>query len=233
MLKYGKRKASLLPSFSTIRDASAMSRSRSSKKQGKYSCMSSLDLTSIDALDAFLESCALLGANIFYCTGSTALETVGRPHISNPIASRHDNSVDEMASMLLDDTTTLLGPTKRVAVKHVESPQDKDLPQIPKLLFNADDAWPHRTAPVDTAAGDVNAIKILDGSEVADNSMSHIFGQSADHSTPPIPRRVSGPGAFIFVFNPSSQVLQMLCSRTPLRRVRTQWNFTILSFHSV
>ena len=199
-----------------------MSRSRSSKKRGKQSCMSSQDLISIDALDAFIERCALLGADIFHSIASTALEAVGRPHISNPIASRHDNSVNDMASMLLEDTTTVQNPAKRVAVKHVESPQDRDLPQIPKLLFNSDDAWAHCTAPVVTAAGDVNAMKFLDGSEVADSSTSYIFGQSADYSTPPIPRRVSDPGAFKFPFNVNSQaLLKMLCSRGPLRGART------------
>ena len=142
------------------------------------------------------------GAKIFFRTGSTALETLGRPCISNPIASHHDNSIDEMVGMLLDDTRTVLDPTGSVAVKHVESPEDKDLPQIPKLLFNADDAWAHRIAPVVTAAGNVNTTRFLDGSEVADSSTSHVFGQSTDPSKPPIPRRVRGFKPFMFHSTP-------------------------------
>jgi hypothetical protein len=161
---------------------------------------------------------------------------LGRPRISNPIAFHHDNSVDEMASMLLDDTTTIPDPTKPVAAQRVESSaEDKDLPQLPELLFNGDDAWARRTGPVVTAAGNVNEIQFMDGSEAVGSCSSHMFGHSADHSTPPIPRRVSHSRAVDFPSIPSSQnSLRWLLSTISsiLLGGQIKWNFNLLFCHT-
>ena len=117
-----------------------------------------------------------------------------------------------MASMLLGDTTTINDPTKRVAVQHVGSPADKALPQLPELLFNGDDAWAQKTTPVVTAAGKLNEIHFPENSVIANNSSSQMFGQFADYSTPPIPRRVSTFGAIIlYSVLPSSGSTQPGC----------------------
>jgi hypothetical protein len=64
-----------------------------------------------------------------------------------------DDSIDDLASMLLDDTTLdqmKADPGKRLSrISIVNSPPDQEskaLPQLPGLLFNGDDAWALRTS---------------------------------------------------------------------------------------
>jgi hypothetical protein len=94
--------------------------------------------------------------------------------------------MDEMASMLLDDTKTMLDTPEPASAKQ----ENKNLPQLPDLLFNGDDAWAHKSRPVVTAAGNLNQIPFVE-SDYANDFSSQTFWDSADHSTPPIPRRVS------------------------------------------
>jgi len=117
-----------------------------------------------------------------------------------------DDSIREMASMLLDDTSEeqikpnpgrYLSqiPTAKtlpnLAHAHVDS--HKSLPQLPKLVFNGDDAWAMRMAPVVTTAGDSNSTYFDSGSEGARNvfPLTSAHAHSRKGSAPTIPRNSS------------------------------------------
>lgn len=85
-----------------------------------------------------------------------------------------------MANMLLDDTTTISTPTKRIAV-HRDAQQNKNLPQLPP-----DDAWAQTTEHVVTAAGEISQ-----SFNYAEQSTSKFFDSVEQSTPPPIPRRVS------------------------------------------
>ena len=105
-------------------------------------------------------------------TGSTAFNVSKIHHSTDgrePHYSRHDDSIDEMASILLDDTTEEQlkpEPGKRLSrvgiaqalpsIQRVDPNAAKSLPQLPKLLFNGDDVWAMKSSPVVTAAGSSN-----------------------------------------------------------------------------
>jgi hypothetical protein len=128
---------------------------------------------------------------------STALENIHKASISNPLIShlsqhpQHDNSVDEIANLLQEDTATISEPSKRIAIERVYSLNQRDTPLLPKMCFNGADAWAAETAPVVTAAGKVNAMYVSNSSGFPEDSTSQFFGNSVEQSTPPIPRRVS------------------------------------------
>ena len=109
---------------------------------------------------------------------------------SNTVSLNHDDSIDEMANMLLDDSTTVSDPAKRA--------QEKDLPHLPP----PDDAWAKKTAHSVSAAGEMNEIKSLSqsfppGEQMESQCFSSMeltetqFFKSIERSTPPIPRKSS------------------------------------------
>jgi hypothetical protein len=116
--------------------------------------------------------------------------------------SRED-SIEEMASMLLDDTTIHQANTdaqsggrlsQAAAIEMFDESggpeKGKDLPQLPKLLFNGDDAWAMRGAPVVTAAGSSNQIRFSGDSDplgISFQSTNHI----GNGFSPVIPRKSS------------------------------------------
>jgi hypothetical protein len=118
--------------------------------------------------------------------------------ISNQILPKHDGSIDEMANTLLDDTARVSESTKRVAVARLVSPAEQDLPQLPHMRSNRDDAWAWGTAHEVTAIGETN--------ELSENSTSQFFN-SAQQLAPSIPRRVSFHGAILFLI---SQILVLV-----------------------
>jgi hypothetical protein len=123
------------------------------------------------------------------------------------IPSHQDDSIEEIASMLLDETTMdqFNGePGKRLsqiaAAKTFPQPpcsaaQDsKALPQLPQLLFNGDDAWAMRSSPVMTAAGGCNEVQFSAGDEEPDSYPPNLSRQPPHVrkcSAPPLPRRSS------------------------------------------
>jgi hypothetical protein len=135
---------------------------------------------------------------------------------SHTIESRHrppsnrDDSIEEMASLLLNDTTIdqlKAEPGKRLlqigssqALTDISSficdgskalPQ---LPQLPQLIFNGDDAWAMKMAPVVTAAGSSNEVHFNgnNGELKPPKPPQHQPAQRARKgSGPPIPRKSS------------------------------------------
>jgi hypothetical protein len=143
-------------------------------------------------------------ANPYLYAGSTTYSMSAFQDDRAPIPSRHDNSIEEMASMLLDDTTTdrlKTEPGKRLSqitaskalpdIAH----EKKALPQLPQLLFNGDDAWAMKTTPVVTAAGGSNAMRFTGDPDDIDSYPPPLPRYSACYSrkgtAPPIPRRSS------------------------------------------
>jgi hypothetical protein len=87
-------------------------------------------------------------------TGPARIERESQNGVeTQPEPSPQDDSIDELASMLLDDTTLdqmKADPGKRLSrVSTVNSPSDEEskaLPQLPGLIFNGDDAWALKTS---------------------------------------------------------------------------------------
>jgi hypothetical protein len=131
-----------------------------------------------------------LGANIIYSPGTSNPVTLHRPVTSTTVSLNHDNSIDDMVNMLLDDTTTISDPPKRA--------QEKDLPHLPP----PDDSWAKKTAHSVSAAGEINEMNSLSqsltpGEQMGSRFFSSMeltesqFFKSIERSTPPIPRRSS------------------------------------------
>ncbi len=119
-------------------------------------------------------------------------------------ASGHDDSIEEMASMLLDDTTIdQLKPEagKRLSqtavakalpiLPRLGSQDEKNLPQLPRLVFNGDDAWAMRNTPVVTAAGSSNQIEFNDDHLEPPTPLINVASHARKSSAPPVPRRSS------------------------------------------
>lgn len=119
---------------------------------------------------------------------------------SNP----HDDSIEEMASILLDDTLLdQLRPeggkrmSQTAASKAIPSFQRSDsqdaktLPQLPKLIFNGDDAWAMRTAPVVTAAGSSNMTEFSEDNPQPSSFLNRLSAHARKSSIPDIPRKSS------------------------------------------
>jgi hypothetical protein len=117
-----------------------------------------------------------------------------------------DDSIGEMASMLLDDTTedqlktrpnrrlSQMTTTKTVSnLVHTQADEYKAHPQLPELIFNRDDAWAMKTAPVVTAAGNSNSMYFDRGSDGASNlpALPIARAHSRKGSVPAIPRKSS------------------------------------------
>jgi hypothetical protein len=139
-------------------------------------------------------------------TGSTAFNLSTIHHSTDgiePQYSRHDDSIDEMASILLDDTTEEQlkpEPGRRLSrigiaqalpsIQRVDHNAAKSLPQLPKLLFNGDDAWAMKSSPVVTAAGSSNQM-VFSSDTPASLNVSADSPQFKKSPAPAIPRKSS------------------------------------------
>jgi hypothetical protein len=123
---------------------------------------------------------------------------------TNPVLSRDDDSIEEMASILLEDTTIdQLKPESGMRMSQigtakvlpddprVGSSDSKVLPQLPQLLFNGDAAWAMNTTPVVTAAGRTNETQFSSESAGQQLYPPTVFTHARKGSGPPIPRRSS------------------------------------------
>ncbi|KAF4636248.1 hypothetical protein G7Y89_g1858 [Cudoniella acicularis] len=176
-ITYGKRRHSLFPSFSVLRDSDSASKSKKDKSTSRGSTIT---------LSAFHDSKS-----------------------KDNRSSHHDDSIDEMVSYLLDDTTVEQlreDPGKRLSQisvpnelssisPHIASPDDKGLPQLPNLIFNGDDAWAMRSTPVVIAIGSFNEIQFNSSFDELNSIPPSIAKHPSNHlrksSAPPIPRKSS------------------------------------------
>ncbi|KAG4436417.1 hypothetical protein IFR05_008110 [Cadophora sp. M221] len=174
MATYGKKKRSILPSFSVLRDLDNDPKPKKDKSKKRGSLAFSMP--------TFHDS------------------NFKKESPSN----HHDDSIEEMASILLDDTTMdQLRPeggkrmSQSAASKALpgfprsESQDGKNLPQLPKLIFNGDDAWAMRTAPVVTAAGTSNQMEFGDDNNQPSSFLNRLSAHTRKSSIPEIPRRSS------------------------------------------
>lgn len=117
----------------------------------------------------------------------------------------HDDSIEEMASMLLEDTTinqlnANTEPDRRLshaaAAKifnsYSRADARQDLPQLPRLTFSGDDAWAMQTSPVIAASGNSNQIRF----DLDDDPLSLPLQPTLKHNrkgsiAPTIPRKSS------------------------------------------
>jgi hypothetical protein len=202
MATYGKKKRSILPSFSTLRDSDVHNTGKDKiKKRGQY-------LHFVRKIHRFVNALGhhdLLRTSKLMPTGSTTFNLSTIHHSTNgrePYYSRHDDSIDEMASILLDDTTEELKPEpgKRLSrigiaqalpsIQRVDSSAAKSLPQLPKLLFNGDDAWAMKSSPVVTAAGSSNQM-VFSSDTPESLNVSADSPQFKKSPAPTIPRKSS------------------------------------------
>ena len=120
-----------------------------------------------------------------------------------PQSNHHDDSIEEMASILLDDTTidqlrpeggksmSQSAASKALPGLRTESQDGKSLPQLPKLVFNGDDAWAMKTAPVVTAAGTSNQMEFSEDNPQPSTFLNRLSAHARKSSIPEIPRRSS------------------------------------------
>jgi hypothetical protein len=119
--------------------------------------------------------------------------------IAGPL-SHHDDSLEEMANMLLEDTTIDQSksdhgqpPSQIAAVRMLPSISSQNmrvLPQLPELHFNKDDAWAMNANTVVAAAGNFNEIQPFGGTNAPGNYPQKPFTHSRK-GPPPIPRKSS------------------------------------------
>ncbi|KAL2073756.1 hypothetical protein VTL71DRAFT_11082 [Oculimacula yallundae] len=175
MATYGKKKRGLLSSFSVLRDSDNIP---SKSKKDKTNQRGSLAL-------------------------STPVFQDSNYNKESP-SNHHDDSIEEMASMLLDDTNMdQLRPEggKRMSqtaaskampgYPRTESQDGKSLPQLPQLTFNGDDAWAMRLAPAQTAAGMTNQVEFSEDDAQPANFLNRLSAQTRKSSAPVIPRKSS------------------------------------------
>lgn len=114
--------------------------------------------------------------------------------------SHHDDSLEEMANMLLEDTTIDQSesdhgqPASHIAAVRMLpsiSSQERVLPQLPELHFNRDDAWATNANTVVAAAGNVNEIQPFGGTNAPGNYHQKLSTRSRKGPAPPIPRKSS------------------------------------------
>ncbi|EPE34537.1 hypothetical protein GLAREA_10231 [Glarea lozoyensis ATCC 20868] len=189
MEKPGRKRRSLLESFSAFRDSSS----------GKHK------KEKVQERSGFQSSTVTLAA--FY-EGRSREQLV-------PPSEEYEDSVEEMADALLNDTTLeqpKIDPGRRLSQigltlgnSGISTPRtieddnsdtrhnrnnNKDLPQLPAFIFNGDDAWAMRTSPVVTAAGNSNLTRFsmdVPPTPPAKTEYSH----NRKGSAPAIPRRSS------------------------------------------
>ncbi|KAH7407885.1 hypothetical protein BKA64DRAFT_433898 [Cadophora sp. MPI-SDFR-AT-0126] len=173
MATYGKKKHSILPSFSVLKDSDNESKPKKDKSKRRGSMAFSMPT--------------------FHDNN----------YKKESPSNHHDDSIEEMASILLDDTTmdqlrpeggkrmSQSAASKALPGLRTESQDGKSLPQLPKLIFNGDDAWALRTAPVVTAAGTSNQIEFSESSPQPSTFLHRISAHARKSSIPEIPRRSS------------------------------------------
>ncbi|KAK0116651.1 hypothetical protein ONS96_012506 [Cadophora gregata f. sp. sojae] len=173
MATYGKKKRSILPSFSVLRDSDNESKPKKDKSKKRGSMAFSMP--------TFHDS----------------------NYKKESPSTNHDDSIEEMASILLDDTTmdqlrpeggkrmSQSAASKALPGLRTESQDGKNLPQLPKLVFNGDDAWAMRTAPVVTAAGSSNQIDFNEDKSPPSTLLNRLSAHARKSSIPEIPRRSS------------------------------------------
>jgi hypothetical protein len=141
-----------------------------------------------------------------FFTDSASTEVESQNELGSEMRpSAHDDSINKMASMLLDDTTIdqwKADPGKRLSqismsngppgMSQVGSQDSKALPQLPSLLFNGDNAWAFKTSPVVTATGSVNEMQFDNGTDQLPGphgtSYPHVRNFTPPtHSAPSIP----------------------------------------------
>lgn len=115
-------------------------------------------------------------------------------------SNHHDDSIDEMASLLLEDTEfdqlkpgagnrASYSAAAKTALPQIRSQEGKALPQLPSMVFNGDDAWALRMSSVVTAAGSSNQMDFShDGPSI---SSVQAASYTRKTSTPTIPRKSS------------------------------------------
>lgn len=117
----------------------------------------------------------------------------------------YDDSIEDMASMLLDDTTmnqlnTNTEPGRRISQaaateifnSRTNSRDGTSLPQLPRLGFHDDDTWATQTAPALTAAGDSNQMNLEFKGNHPDFPLHSMPKHSRkDSSAPTVPRKSS------------------------------------------
>ncbi|PVH80623.1 hypothetical protein DL98DRAFT_654570 [Cadophora sp. DSE1049] len=173
MATYGKKKRSILPSFSVLKDSDNESKPKKDKSKKRGSMAFSMP--------TFHDS----------------------NYKKESPSNHHDDSIEEVASILLDDTTldqlrpeggkrmSQSAASKALPGLRTESQDGKNLPQLPKLIFNADDAWAMRTAPVVTAAGTSNQMEFDVDNPRPSTFLNRLSAHARKSSIPEIPRRSS------------------------------------------
>lgn len=207
MATYGKKKKSILPSFSVLRDSSSVT--KPNKENNKKRSASWLVRIECFLVRPCIEFYYLFTDSVFITVSTTYSTSILRgTEFPGAKPSRHDDSIDEIASMLLDDTEIdqpCTEPARRLSyiptshslsgIPFSSSRDTKTLPQLPQLMFNGDDAWAMRTAPVVTAAGSYNEVQFsFEGEAVAASPVSNLpipIKQPRKDITPPIPRKSS------------------------------------------
>ncbi|CZT44996.1 uncharacterized protein RSE6_05264 [Rhynchosporium secalis] len=178
MATYGKKKRSILSSFSVLRDPDSEFESKSKSKKDKSNQRGSM---------AF----------------STAAFQDSNYKKESP-SNQHDDSIEELASILLDDTNIdQLRPEsgKRMSqtaatnaipgYPRTDSQDGKNPPQLLRLVFNDDDAWAMRMAPVVTAAGSSNQVDFTEESTLPTSFLNRMSVHTGKSSAPKIPRKSS------------------------------------------
>lgn len=151
----------------------------------------------------------------FPCSSATSLISLSAFHGTNgqsnnppsirPMAeNQHDTSMDELASRLLDDSNLSQFQThqgrrlSQHSIVHVlhrlpDSPRgQKDLPQLPQLLFNDDDAWALQFQSAQTADSGSNNVGFV-GNGSGNSPSENIQGQTTKRKSfvPSLPPRSS------------------------------------------
>jgi hypothetical protein len=125
----------------------------------------------------------------------------------------HEDSIEEIACALLNDTTfeqLKVDPGRRLSQigltqgnsgmstpRAIDGDYDdtKDLPQLPALLFNGDDAWAMKTSPVVASKSSSNIMHFSTSIDEPSSSPLNISKYASSHtrksSAPAIPRRSS------------------------------------------
>jgi hypothetical protein len=119
------------------------------------------------------------------------MSTLRDSDIGGP-SPHHDERVNEMASMLLADTT--IDQSQAAAPKlmsGIPSQDTKAIPQLSRLLYNGDDAWAMKVNPVMTAASKANENLFSGNITAAGNDSQKLPSHSRNGSAPPIPRKSS------------------------------------------
>ncbi|KAI6710798.1 hypothetical protein JHW43_006672 [Diplocarpon mali] len=168
MATYGKKKRSILPSFSVLRDSDTGSKSKEKeKKRGSMAFSTPVFQDS----NFKKESLSHHNAGSIEDMASMLLED-----------TTFDQLRPESGKRMSYSATAALPGLPRIG-----SQDDRSLPQLPTMLFNGDDAWAMRMTSVVTTAASLNEIDLSHEF----NELSCINGQTGQTSIPAIPRKSS------------------------------------------